>query len=70
LSPAERVAQAEYAAELDADAHYWRTLARYAALACDPSYIRTAKETPPHRRTHEQVSVLLTYAEDKARRKT
>jgi hypothetical protein len=64
LSAQERVELAEWGSQRDADAHYWRTLARYAALASDEDYIRRAYALPPGQRTHEQNIVLMTRRED------
>lgn len=72
-SAAERVALAIWAEKQDQDRHYWRTLARWAALACDEGYVRDAYaqrakwlrtrkyEDKP---SHEQAMVMLTRAED------
>lgn len=38
----ERVALAEWASQQDADRHYWRVMARRAALATDEAYVRGA----------------------------
>ena len=76
LSVDERVALAEWGCQVDADAHYWRTLARWAALACDESYVRQAYTARGRwmaagkqgdRPSHEQFMVLMTRAEDLAR---
>jgi hypothetical protein len=71
LTPDERVAHAEWAAEVEAGRHYWRVLARWAALACDRAYVAQAyadQEAWLERRgdkpSHEQFMVLLFRAED------
>jgi hypothetical protein len=71
LTPGERVELAEWGCRRDADAHYWRTLARWAALACDEGYASEAQrecrawlDRRGDRPTHEQFMVLLTRAED------
>jgi hypothetical protein len=74
LSPDDRVAWAEQATAQEADAHHWRTLARYAALACDEDYVRQAHAArrawlagADRKPTDEQFMVLQTRAEDLAR---
>jgi hypothetical protein len=65
LSADERLELAEWDSQQDADAHYWRTVARYAALACDEGYVRQAyADLAARRATHEQVAVLVTRAGD------
>jgi hypothetical protein len=65
LTPAERVEHAEWASAQDAGAHYWRTMARYAALACDEGYVRRAYEDRAGgNATHEQHVVLMTRRQD------
>lgn len=65
LTSDQRVQRADEGCREDADNHYWRTLARYAALACDEHYVRQAYSTPQHKRTQEQRVVLLTRQEDR-----
>jgi hypothetical protein len=71
LTADERVEQAEWESQQEAGRHYWRTLARWAALACDERYVREAHRTRAAwlartgpKPTHEQFMVLLTRAED------
>ena len=73
LTAEECVEHAEWACRRDADAHYWQTMARYAALACDEAYVRQAHAdrawdlAHPRERArtvHEQHVVLMTRAED------
>ena len=71
MSADERVEFAEWGAAQDADAHYWRTLARWSALATDETYVRQAYATSRawltgdgEKPTHEQEMVLLTRAKD------
>lgn len=75
LSADERVELAEWASQEEADAHYWRVLARWAALACDEAYVREAYAQRAKwlrtgkwsdRPSHEQDMVLMTRAEDLA----
>jgi hypothetical protein len=73
LSAAERLELAEWGSQQDADLHYWRTLARFAALACDETYVRQAyaqrakwlrtgkRDDKP---SYEQTMVLMTRQED------
>jgi hypothetical protein len=74
LSAAERVEQAEWGCQEDARRHYWRTMARWAALACrhrDVAEAYQAREAwlerGGERPTHEQFMVLMFRAEDLAR---
>jgi hypothetical protein len=73
LSAAERLELAEWGEKQDQDAHYWRTLARFAARACDENYVRAAyAQWTEWLRTgkwddkpsYEQTMVLVTRAED------
>jgi len=73
LSADERVELAEWGSAADADAHYWRVLARWAALACDESYVRQAYKARTKwmttgkredRPSYEQFMVLRTRQED------
>jgi hypothetical protein len=74
LSAEERLELAECGGQQDADAHYRQTLARYAALAWDPGYVRRAyadlkayRAGTGHPPMHEQICVLVTRAEDLGR---
>lgn len=73
LSADERVELAEWGEQEDQDAHFWRVLAKWAALACDEKYVRDAyQQRAKWMRTrrwedkpsHEQDMVLVTRAED------
>lgn len=59
LTAEQRIILAEEGCRRDADDHYWRTLARWHALASDDAYIRRARATRPWTRSHEQHAVLL-----------
>ena len=68
----ERVRRAEDGCRQDAEAHYWRTLGRWSALACDRAYVQQAYASkaayearePDAQLTHEQAAVLVIRAED------
>jgi hypothetical protein len=61
----ERTELAEGHTAREADGHYWRTLARWAALARDERYVRQAYRDQRARIiTYEQRMVLATRAED------
>lgn len=71
----ERVERAEDGCREDAEGHYWRTMAKYAALATDQDYVRRAYETrrkymaggpAAEKETPEQTAVLVIRAEDLA----
>jgi hypothetical protein len=70
-TPDERVEHAEWACEEEARHHYWVTLARWAALACDRGYVRQAyrdaeawQEHRGPRPSWEQFMVLLFRKQD------
>jgi len=73
IPAADRVALAEWGSRRDADEHYWRVMARRAALACDEKFVREAyaawakwlrTRNPDDKPGHEQLAVLLVRAED------
>lgn len=71
LTADECVSHAEWACRVEADEHFWRTLARYAALATDETYVRQAHQERQAwldrqgpKPAHEQFVVLMTRAED------
>jgi hypothetical protein len=75
LSWQERVQRAEDGCRQDAEAHYWRTMGRWSALACDKTYVQKAyadlaayqAREPDAQFTHEQAVVLVIRAEDLSR---
>jgi hypothetical protein len=78
LTPDERVTLAEQDSRDGAEAHYWRTLARWAAQATDETYVRQAHTQQQRwhatgqrddKPAHEQHVVLAVRAEDLAREK-
>src|ERR1017187_2238739 len=74
LSWQERVQRAEDGCGQDAEAHYWRTMGRWSALACDRTYVQRAYASkaayearePDAQLSHEQAAVLVIRAEDLA----
>ena len=68
----ERVRRAEDGCRRDAEAHYWQTMGRWSALACDRTYVQRAYASkaayearePDAQLTHEQAVVLVIRAED------
>src|ERR1039458_6860590 len=74
LSWQERVQRAEDGCRQDAEAHYWQTMGRWSALACDRAYVQRAYASkaayearePDAQLSHEQAAVLIIRAEDLA----